>query len=212
MKSRSILTILLALAALLFAHGDGVAGAHNIASFAFSNEKSSAIKVEYGCGWEYPCAPRPSYGRRHYHRPLHDRVEIRNNYGVVNVYVDGHRHYGERPSYRPSCNATSCRPPEEAPPAREESCESSHCDSCGPLCWMSRARAGYCGHGCEWYKETARIESEEQGEYYPRPVYPRPVYHREAPPPRVKRDIPVEAPPAQFAPRRRYEGPPYPAR
>jgi hypothetical protein len=28
------------------------------------------------------------------------------------------------------------------------------CDEkCGFLCWYRRIRAGYCGHGCDWYRE-----------------------------------------------------------
>lgn len=215
MKIHSILTALLMLAALLYGQSDAVAGAPNIASGgleSFGIVRSSAIKIGDGCGWEYPCAPRPYFGRKRYHRPLRDRVEIRNNYGVVNVYVNGHRRYGQRPSYRPSCNATSCRFPEEAAPAREDSCEASNCESCGPWCWYQRARAGYCGHGCEWYRESARIESEEEPEHYPRQAYKEPRY-REQPPPHQNRnrDIRDESLPELPTPRRPYVGPPYPA-
>jgi hypothetical protein len=94
-----------------------------------------------GCGWDYPCAPDPDFGRPLYLRG--GEVVIHNNYGPINVYPgDAARHEGEE----------------------EGNSEDSGRDWCGPLCWLRRLRHGYCGHGCLAYREQALEEAEARVE------------------------------------------------
>ncbi len=56
------------------------------ASALAPTETSTLVRVQYGCGWDYACPPRPSYGRRSSGTP---QVYIENNYGTVNLYQNG---------------------------------------------------------------------------------------------------------------------------
>lgn len=163
----------------------------------------------YGCGWDYACPPRPYFRRRYEHRPA--SVYIRNNYGTVNVYVNRWRreHWYHRTwEPRRCCAGEDVR--------SEVRVESPRCfrASCGPecdsWCWFRRFRQGYCGHGCEVYREKVRFER-AQRTY----DYPRPVYYREAPTyrPYVEDEAPAEYirhDDADSYERRPFEGPRYP--
>jgi|GEM_PF-4172570 len=112
-----------------------------------------------GCGWDYPCEPRPSYGKR-YFSGGNSQVYIKNNYGTVNVYSNGERRKYQRPYYR------SYR-------WRDRYEESSYRNDCGVFCWYKRVRSGYCGHGCENYRERVRYETGYRTVEYPRPYFYR---------------------------------------
>ena len=113
-----------------------------------------------GCGWDYPCAPDPGYGRPAYRS---GQVNIHNNYGSVNVYTS--RRPGPPVSIDPGFN------PDFSPaPCRGEGCRYGcggyPCtEKCGTLCWLRRFRQGYCGHGCASYMAQARIEAEEKARW-----------------------------------------------
>jgi hypothetical protein len=120
---------------------------------AFASQPSFAG----GCGWDYPCPPEPSFGRPDVRA---SQVTIHNNYGNVNIYTS-RRRASQAPAF----------PDYDAGPCRDETCLRTGCggypctDRCGPLCWMRRARQGYCGHGCQSYLGHARIEAEERAEW-----------------------------------------------
>jgi len=128
--------------------------------YAYRYSRPYYERTRRGCGWEYPCEPRSSYGRR-YFGGGNSQVYIKNNYGTVNVYSNGARRSYERPYYR------SYR-------WRERYDESSYrANDCGVFCWYKRVRTGYCGHGCENYRERVRYETGYRTVEYPRPYFYR---------------------------------------
>ncbi len=163
------------------------------AAFSLSFAGSSSVtKAQYGCGWDYACPPRPWFGRRPHATP---QVYIENNYGTVNIYP-GSRRYYHRPRERDYQEWRSYR-----------RCDGDSCgQSCGILCWYRRVRRGYCGHGCEAYREQARDER-YSGEYdYPRPYgYSPHARSEDGPPARFERPSEDER-----VPLRRFYGPTYP--
>jgi hypothetical protein len=170
---------------------------------------SSFTKAQYGCGWEYACPPRPWFGRRSRAEP---QVYIENNYGTVNIYQGGRRHY-RRPAYDPwRWRERDGEDRRDYRPCYGDSCGYRRCDgdtcgeSCGIVCWYRRVRNGYCGHGCEAYREQARDERYYDEYDDPRPYgySPRPRYEDE-PPARFERPSKDER-----IPLRRFYGPKYP--
>ena len=172
-----------------------------------------------GCGWDYPCAPEPSFGRPGYRS---GQVTI-HNYGNVNIYTSrrpGPPPFPVDPGFNPgACQDDACR----------YGCGGYPCTSkCGPLCWMRRLRQGYCGHGCQSYIEHARIEAEERAEWKeehegwerPRPPSDEWMYEKrtECAPPYCPPDYdaPHSPPPETYyyrrAPERYYDAPPFPPR
>ncbi len=123
--------------------------------FAEHVPSHSLLQRTGGCGWDYPCPPEPEFARPA-RRP--GQVTIHNNYGPVNIYSGVSR--------RPEAF-----PPQELPPYCQDEpcrygCGGYPCtEKCGTLCWIRRLRQGYCGHGCEAYREQARIEAEEKAEW-----------------------------------------------
>lgn len=223
---------------LLFTTGQSYAGAGaapliQAPGFQDALSKTSGlVKIGYGCGWDYPCPPRPDFGRA-----VNSQVNIDRVYGDVNVYSDGYRDV-YRPYYPAPCTSYRCRepveidvvpyePPPYYPPAYrvEEieppypSCSGYPCsEKCGPHCWFRRFKNGYCGHGCEYYREKVRFKPVLKTIVVPKPVYykeipvPRAYYpptHYKAPPPPLaaKHGHPTYD---DSGPLRRYEGPPYP--
>jgi hypothetical protein len=178
-----------------------------------SAQPSHLTKAQYGCGWDYPCPPRPSYGRRSYRTP---QVYIENNYGTVNVYQTPRR------SYRgPSRRWWRDRYDEDR--RRYNRCDGDGCrESCGLVCWYRRIRDGYCGHGCQTYREQERYERyypADRGEDYSRPTYyERYRYWRRERYDERHRERYDDAPSVRFErpssderiPLRRFNGPTYP--
>jgi hypothetical protein len=175
-----------------------------------STEPSYLSKAQYGCGWDYACPPHPWYGRRIYRTP---QVYIENNYGTVNVYQTPRRTY-RKPAY--SWRRWRDRDYEDSRAYYDwrhyKRCDGDVCgESCGLVCWYRRIRDGYCGHGCQTYREQARDERD-----YPDcreddcPTPPRYRYR-----PRERYD---DVPPVRFerpsnderVPLRRFNGPKYP--
>ncbi len=173
---------------------------------------SLAVKAEYGCGWDYPCAPRPFF-RRNYRRGS-GQVYIHNNYGTVNVFESGRRHRRE-----PRIDPRPWRPDGDGDgrgsrDGGSRNCGESPCErECGVACWYRRIKEGYCGHGCEVYRDSARYDRNERSMDYPSQDYgrgapPPPPYdpgYRDDAPPRYQRPAGED----RF-PRRRFEGPDYP--
>ncbi|MBI4724530.1 MAG: hypothetical protein HY765_05995 [Rhodomicrobium sp.] len=180
---------------------------------AFAPKQSLLSAIGYdGCGWDYPCPPRPVSGRRVHHR--HERAYIHNNYGTVNVYVDRNRRKFAAPEASPECCTGSVGPERGWEAEDYQDCGGEPCKKrCGPSCWLHRFREGYCGHGCEVYREKAEFERAHRLVEYPRPVF----YREVPPPPYYERAEPRHAPvrsqpvkPDSRTPRGRFEGPKYP--
>ncbi len=174
MKRRLLLALIFAAVAIamsVFTTKSYAAPFSQAARSLSSVETSPVIKVEYGCGWDYACPPRPWYGRRSYRTP---HVYIENNYGTVNVYLNRRRHH-----YRPPHYDHPWRWSEGYYESRGyRRCEGDSCEEggCGLYCWYHRVRNGYCGHGCEEYREHVRFERD-----YRLFEYPRPYVHRYTP-------------------------------
>jgi hypothetical protein len=129
---------------------------------AISVPHSSVMKkIGQGCGWDYPCAPVPDFGRRFQRRD--GDVYIHNNYGPVNVYVRG-----ARPPEATDRRPAALRPCETGVEGGIDCGEPLNCggypcdENCGPLCWMRRFKKGYCGHGCWAYIEQSRMAARER--------------------------------------------------
>jgi len=229
-KSTSQVCTFIILTLSFFAATNATAAPNFFASPAQSQFlAASIVKVGYGgCGWDYPCAPRPRYGRygRQFNYQYGGRqVNIGNNYGTVNIYM------GHRPRYRyPHCGYYGCRysrryegsnaypgnrdyRPCGADPCYSR-CSNYPCDeNCGAGCWYRRFKTGYCGHGCDYYREKVRFEPRERVVEVPRPVY----YRDPLPAPVVERRVYVEpstsdvqAGDVESYPRNPYRGPEYP--
>ena len=188
------------------------------------------------CGWDYPCSAQPDYGRppASFYRRLSrqpGQLYIHNNYGTVNIHVDGISTRGG--PERPCCEGTTGEDAGWRPPCGPVPCEEERPkEDCGVRCWWRRFRDGYCGHGCWAYREQARIEAEVREEkeeqraekeerreereagyrplfhpwgYPPPPVYDRRVEHRNAPTHYERPKI------DEHTSLGRFEGPKYPA-
>jgi hypothetical protein len=166
MSYRSLVTRLLAIFAASLGAGLGAYAAPSQPAGSIASPRPALLlRVGSGCGWDYPCAPEPDFGRRPRQRA--DRVDIQNNYGTVNVFVNGHR-------VPPSSWEAPLRICPDGPPPpgwTEEAYKEYTCgvypreDNCGPFCWMRRFKRGYCGHGCEAYLSSSReVRDEERRE------------------------------------------------
>jgi hypothetical protein len=125
-------------------------------------EPQLLVKTGSGCGWDYPCPPEPEYRRPAYRS---GQVTIHNNYGSVNVYPRVSRRPRPYPPAEPAyCSDDPCR----------YGCGGYPCtDKCGTFCWIRRLRQGYCGHGCQSYREQARVEAEEKAAWKEREEWRR---------------------------------------
>ena len=169
------------------------------------HEAPFLTKIEYGCGWDYPCPPRPSYGRRSYRTP---QVYIENNYGTVNIHPSGGRYRYDNPYPRRWREGRY----EEWDDNRR--CEGDYCgEGCGLFCWYRRIRHGYCGHGCDVYREQA-YERDYRDSACSRPDCRRPSpeeYYRYDPRERYDSHARFERPGGdERVPLGRFYGPKYP--
>ena len=108
---------------------------------------SALIKVQTACGWTYSCTNLGSGGNGP------QQVQI---YGPVNIYTGA--------DVKPEI----WRVPEGAWPWtgdqgnqewRGWGCGGHPCDErCGAVCWFNRIRNGYCGHGCNVYREHVMFQ------------------------------------------------------
>ncbi len=235
MEKRSLFAVLLCIFAVAAGAvpGESRAGAFGAQTLSMRAPNQSYLQ-RAGCGWDYPCAPQPDFGRPpNFYRRLYGgpgQPTIHNNYGTVNIQVDGKAKFPAPPP--PCCEAHEVyawgRPCGPAPCEEERPKE-----DCGLGCWLRRIREGYCGHGCWAYREQARVEAEVRDEKEERRAEEeawrevresgyRPFERRyDAPPPRFDRHAGPEYPPPprdahpkidERTPLRRFEGPKYPAK
>lgn len=135
MKTRLFLGLLLAALAIEMSATTSNAGPVSTA-FSPALGTSALVKVQYGCGWRYTCSG--GYGT--------PQVNI---YGPVNVYTNGGGYesaWTYNDSWRGGGGDWNWR--------GGVGCGGYPCDqNCGVMCWYKRVRAGYCGHGCDVYRE-----------------------------------------------------------
>jgi hypothetical protein len=144
MKRRFVVAFLFAAVAIaMSARVGGLSAApFSNAAFSLSSPKTSALtRVQSACGWTYSCTDLGKAGN----------VQI---YGPVNIYTDA----------KPEI----WRVPEGAEPWtgdqgdqqwRGWGCSGHACDErCGAFCWFNRVRHGYCGHGCDAYREHVMFQ------------------------------------------------------
>ena len=144
MKRRFVVAFLFAAVVIAMSArvGGAVAAQFSGAALALSSPQTSALtRVQYACGWTYSCTDLGKAGN----------VQI---YGPVNVYTDA----------KPEI----WRVPEGAYPWtgdqgnqqwRGWGCGGYPCDErCGAFCWFRRVRNGYCGHGCDAYRERVMFQ------------------------------------------------------
>ncbi len=116
-------------------------------SLAFSKTSAALTKVQYACGWTYSCTNLGNGANGP------QNVQI---YGPVNVYTGA--------DFKPEV----WRVPEGASPWtgdqgsqtwRGWGCGGYPCDEkCGAFCWFNRVRNGYCGHGCDVYRQHVMFQ------------------------------------------------------
>lgn len=158
-------SLAMAAAALLSAGGAAqAAGFHGQAAGNLAGAGSLVRKTGRGCGWDYPCAPRPSYGRvtvHKYNQRARTQFNIE-NYGDVHInYYEGHRR-GHGPKYsKPYAHKRYSHKHRPHHNYRVSRCETGYCrHRCGPRCWYRKFKGGYCGHGCDYYGEKVEFEPE----------------------------------------------------
>jgi hypothetical protein len=230
MKKRAFYFLAIATAVLAGAATVDKCSANTVFGNAFKGSKltnPAVIRIEYDCTWDY-CPPRPRPPRRSPARQ--GNMYIGNNYGTVNVY-EGRFSAPGKPLAVPPVGPGEANFDADPPCDGGSPCE-THCDT---ACWLRRYKEGYCGHGCGFYRRKVYFERGWRLVPYPRAVttYSRPDYAyteptslckpgeicSEPPPftqygPGYERQAPryYDEPPAgALEPRRRFEGPKYPA-
>jgi hypothetical protein len=156
--------LLLGLAALLL--GGGGANAAPLSKLDIDAPTGGLVhQVNSGCGWDYPCRPRPDYGRRVSINNNYQRAKTQfniQNYGRVHINYYAGNHY--RPRHRPRYRKHVRR--------HYNGCHNGDCRGhCGPHCWYRKFKSGHCGHGCQFYRERVRFENEYREVKVRRPVY-----------------------------------------
>ncbi len=137
--------VVIAMSAFL---GGSIAAPLSSGALGFPHAQPSAlIKVQTACGWTYSCTNLGNGSGP-------QQVQI---YGPVNVYTNTDVKEPE-----------IWRVPEGAWPwdgrggdqnFRGWGCGGYPCDErCGAFCWFRRIRNGYCGHGCDAYREHVMFQ------------------------------------------------------
>ncbi len=183
-------SLIVAATALLTVGSAAQAGAYGSLAVQNGPDGSALIhKIGSGCGWDYACPPRPNYGRSVTRNENYQRARTQfniQNYGNVHInYYDGHR---------PVHKHVKKRRPKYSYRHHYRHCDHYGCRRCGPNCWYRKFKSGYCGHGCEFYKEKVEFETAyrkvrthnpvivkkdyDHDDYHRRDHYPRTVHKR----------------------------------
>ena len=144
MKRRFVVAFLFAVVVIaMSARVGGLSAApFSGAALALSSPQTSVLtKVQYACGWTYSCTDLGKAGN----------VQI---YGPVNVYTDAKPEIWRVPE-----GAEPWAGNQGSEPWRGLGCGGYPCDErCGAFCWYHRVRNGYCGHGCDAYREHVMFQ------------------------------------------------------
>jgi hypothetical protein len=148
MKRRLFLAVLSAVVAIAMSARGSHAAPLSGAAFSLSSPRTSAlIKVQTACGWTYSCTNLGSGGNGP------QQVQI---YGPVNIYTGA----DVKPEiWRVPEGAWPWTGSQENQQWRGWGCGGHPCDErCGAFCWFNRIRNGYCGHGCNVYREHVMFQ------------------------------------------------------
>ena len=144
MKRRFVVAFLFAAVVIAMSVRVGGSSAAPLSSAAFSLSSYQTpllTKVQYDCGWSRPCKNVVTNGPQ--------QVQI---YGPVNVYTEKPDPWKVPDGAWPWNGA-----PEDG--FRGWGCGGHPCDErCGAFCWYNRIRHGYCGHGCDAYREHVMFQ------------------------------------------------------
>ena len=143
----ALLSAAVVIAMCAFLGGSFAAPLSNAAPGLSQVQPSALVKVQSACGWTYSCTNLGNGSGP-------QQVQI---YGPVNVYTNTDVKEPE-----------IWRVPEGAWPwdgrggdqnFRGWGCGGYPCDErCGAFCWFHRIRNGYCGHGCDVYREHVMFQ------------------------------------------------------
>ena len=149
MKKRFLFMLLTAAIVIATSAGNGgFAAPLPNAALSHSFSKTSAVtKVQYACGWTYSCTNLGNGGNGP------QNVQI---YGPVNVYTGA----DVKPEvWRVPEGAWPWTGDQGSQPWRGWGCGGHPCDErCGAFCWFNRVRNGYCGHGCNAYRQHVMFQ------------------------------------------------------
>ncbi len=149
MRKRFHFTLLAMVVVIAAAAGDGsFAAPRPNAALSLSFSKTSAItKVQYACGWTYSCTNLGNGANGA------QNVQI---YGPVNVYTGADAKPEE---WRVPEGASPWTGDQGSQTWRGWGCGGYPCDeNCGAFCWFNRVRNGYCGHGCDAYRQHVMFQ------------------------------------------------------
>ena len=147
MKRRLFLAVLSAVVVIAMSARGSHAAPISGAAFSLSSPRTSAlIKVQTACGWTYSCTNLGSGNGP-------QQVQI---YGPVNIYTGA----DVKPEvWRVPEGAWPWTGSQENQQWRGWGCGGHPCDErCGAFCWFNRIRNGYCGHGCNVYREHVMFQ------------------------------------------------------
>lgn len=151
MKRRIPLALLSAavvIAMSAFTGGSFAAPLSNVALALLSSNATAPVKVQYACGWTYSCNNIGSGGT--------GSVQI---YGPANVYTNTDVDVKQVETWRVPEGAWAWNGQGDYRNWRGWGCSGHACDErCGAFCWFNRVRNGYCGHGCNVYREHVMFQ------------------------------------------------------
>ena len=138
MKTRLLVGLLFAALAIEMSTGASHAGPVS-AALSQTSFTSALVEVQYDCGWRSRCSDRYWSPQGPYY----------NSWGRP-PYDSGSWRGGGRGGYWQGGGGSW--------QGGGISCDGRPCDEkCGLQCWYGRIRDGYCGHGCNWYRERVNF-------------------------------------------------------
>lgn len=130
-----------------FASGEAFAASLGNAGVSLALPASAVTKVQTACGWTYSCTNLGGGNGP-------QNIQI---FGPVNVYP-GTEAKAEVWKVPDGAWAWTGNQTDQSG-WRGWGCSGHMCDDkCGAFCWFNRIRAGYCGHGCNAYREHVMFQ------------------------------------------------------
>lgn len=150
---RWLVHALILIAAIAMSATGSFAAPFSGAGAALSSFNARAMtKVQTACGWTYACTDVGSGAGRP------QNIQI---YGPVNVFPNAGAETKEVEVWKVPEGAWpwTGQGGQAGEGWRGWSCDGHPCDEkCGAFCWFNRIRSGYCGHGCDAYREHVMFQ------------------------------------------------------
>jgi len=144
----ALLSAAVVIAMSAFIGGSFAAPLSNVPLGLLSSNATAPVKVQYACGWTYSCNNIGSGGA--------GSVQI---YGPANVYTNTDVDVKQVETWRVPDGAWAWNGQGDYQNWRGWGCSGHACDErCGAFCWFNRIRNGYCGHGCDAYREHVMFQ------------------------------------------------------